>query len=165
MIPKFTKWRSLYPFTSFEGKNILSRFHCITFSLNCLFPNRCVELLKQLLYRACCVDDMGDISTSVFQSDYFGLALINSAAKTMRDLYDRSSRRPISTPKIWLIEDLLEREINKCKTEQDFVELLSSPVLRICPFLVSFKRRLKLFDRIVSQVFLVPLENIRMHLN
>jgi len=110
---------------------------------------RCVELLKQLLYRACCVDDVGDSSTSVFQSDYFGLALINSTAKAMRDLYDRSSRRPISTPKLWLIEDLLEKEIKKSKTEQDFVALLSTPVLRICPFLVSFKRRLKLFDRIV----------------
>lgn len=113
---------------------------------------RCVELLKQLLYRACCVDDVNDSSTSVFQSDYFGLALVNSTAKTMRDLYDRSSRRPISTPKLWLIEDLLEKEIKKSKTEQDFVALLSTPVLRICPFLVSFKRRLKLFDRIVSTV-------------
>jgi len=110
---------------------------------------RCAELLKQLLYRACCVDDVVDSSTSVFQSDYFGLALINSASKTMRDLYDRSSRRPISTPKLWLIEDLLERDIKKSTSEQDFVELLSTPVLRICPFLVSFKRRLKLFDRII----------------
>ncbi|KAL3945620.1 MAG: hypothetical protein SGBAC_000276 [Bacillariaceae sp.] len=109
---------------------------------------RCVELLKQLLYRACCVDDVNDSNTSVFQSDYFGLALVNSTAKTMRDLYDRSSRRPISTPKLWLIEDLLENEIKKSKTEHDFVALLSTPVLRICPFLVSFKRRLKLFDRI-----------------
>jgi ubiquitin-protein ligase E3 C len=67
----------------------------------------------------------------------------------MRDLYDRSSRRPISTPKLWLIEDLLEKEIRKSKTEGDYAKLLKTPVLRMCPFLVSFKRRLKLFDRIV----------------
>jgi hypothetical protein len=30
------------------------------------------------------------------------------------------------------------------------VSLLSTPVLRVCPFLVSFKRRLTLFERIVS---------------
>ena len=35
------------------------------------------------------------------------------------------------------------------KTEHDFVRLLNTPVLRVCPFLVSFKRRLRLFERIV----------------
>eukprot|EP00980_Cylindrotheca_fusiformis_P001483 scaffold345_cov134-Cylindrotheca_fusiformis.AAC.94 len=110
---------------------------------------RCVETLKQLLYRACCVDDAENSSTSVFESNYFGLALINSSSRTMRDLYDRSSRRPICAPKLWLVEDLLEKEIRKSKTEDDYASLLKTPVLRMCPFLVSFKRRLKLFDRII----------------
>lgn len=110
---------------------------------------RCILTLKQLLYRACCIDDVGTSNTMTMDSNYFGLALINSAARTMRDLYDRSSRRPLSIPKLWLVEDLLESEIRSCKTEQDYISLLSLPVLRVCPFLVSFKRRLKLFERII----------------
>ena len=68
----------------------------------------------------------------------------------MRDLYDRSSRRPFCVPKMWLVEGLMEKDIARCKSHQDYVALLSSPVLRVCPFLVSFKRRLLLFERIVT---------------
>lgn len=152
MIRRSTKWRDRCRCTSFEGKKCRYQSPLHHLSNKTIASPRCVELLKQLLFRTCCVDDVGDSSTLVFQSDYFGLALINSTAKTMRDLYDRSSRRPISTPNLWLIEDLLEMEIKKSETEQDFVALLSTPVLRICPFLVSFKRRLRLFDRIVSSI-------------
>lgn len=118
---------------------------------------RCIQILKQLLYRACCVDntlsaprDGDDAVSAKYGTDYFGLALISASARTMRNLYDRSSRRPLSVPKLWLIEDLLEREIRQCKTKEDYVLLLTTPVLRVCPFLVSFKRRLKLFERIVT---------------
>jgi len=83
-------------------------------------------------------------------SNYFGLALISVAAKTMRDLYDRSSRRPLCLPKLWIVDDLMEKEIRRCKTFGDYESLLTAPVLQICPFLVSFKRRLKLFERIVT---------------
>jgi ubiquitin-protein ligase E3 C len=51
---------------------------------------------------------------------------------------------------LWLIEDLLDKDIKRCKTAAQYEGLLSSPVLRVCPFLVSFKRRLKLFERIVT---------------
>jgi ubiquitin-protein ligase E3 C len=68
----------------------------------------------------------------------------------MRDLYDRSSRRPLCVPKGWLIEDLLDKELKQCKTASQYEALLALPVLRVCPFLVSFKRRLKLFERIVT---------------
>jgi ubiquitin-protein ligase E3 C len=44
----------------------------------------------------------------------------------------------------------MEKDIRKCSTHGDFVELLQHPVLRVCPFLVPFKRRLKLFERIVT---------------
>lgn len=118
---------------------------------------RCIQTLKQLLYRACCVDDASlsveeeaSATTTNFDTNYFGLALIKSASKTMTDLYDRSSRRPLAVPKLWLIDDLLEKEIRRCKSRDDYVNLLSTPVLRVCPFLVSFKRRLKLFERIVT---------------
>jgi ubiquitin-protein ligase E3 C len=118
---------------------------------------RCIQTLKQLLYRACCVDDVSSspeggsfLKSSIQESNYFGLALIYAASRTMRDLYDRSSRRPFCVPKLWLIEDLMEREIRRCKVEDDYVSLLSMPVLRVCPFLVSFKRRLRIFERIVS---------------
>lgn len=112
---------------------------------------RSILLLKQLLYRACCTDAV--ITEAVctgWESNHFGLALISAASKTMRDLYDRSSRRPLCVPKLWLVEDLLEKDIRQCKSHHEFVSLLSAPVLRVCPFLVSFKRRLKLFERIVT---------------
>ena len=118
---------------------------------------RCILLLKKLLYRATCVDDIkatndGSISASSYsaETNYFGLALISAASKTMRDLYDRSSRRPLCPPKLWSIEDLLEKDIRRCKTREEYASLLSLPVLRVCPFLVSFKRRLRLFERIVA---------------
>jgi len=118
---------------------------------------RCLQTLKQLLYRACCLDDNSlsveeeaSALTTNYDTNYFGLALIKSSAKTMTDLYDRSSRRPLAVPKLWLIDDLLEKEIRRCNSKDDYVKLLSTPVLRVCPFLVSFKRRLKLFERIVT---------------
>eukprot|EP00934_Nitzschia_sp_Nitz4_P006977 Nitzschia sp. Nitz4//scaffold196_size54656//16609//20632//NITZ4_006637-RA/size54656-snap-gene-0.31-mRNA-1//-1//CDS//3329540420//6967//frame0 len=115
---------------------------------------RCIQTLKQLLYRACCLDigseDSGVSPITSVDSNYFGLALVAGSSRAMRDLYDRSSRRPLSTPKLWLIDDLLEREIRRCKSFDDYARLLSTPVLRVCPFLVSFKRRLKLFERIVT---------------
>ena len=119
---------------------------------------RCILLLKKLLYRATCVDDIETAndrliqpaSTENAESNYFGLALISAASKTMRDLYDRSSRRPLCPPKLWLVEDLLEKDIRRCKIKEEYASLLSLPVLRVCPFLVSFKRRLRLFERIVA---------------
>ena len=117
---------------------------------------RCIQTLKKLLYRSLCVDDTSvDEEGELFRkskgaSNYFGLALVSAAARAMKDLYDRSSRRPFCVPKLWLVEDLMEKEIRRCKTHDHYVALLSEPVLRVCPFLVSFKRRLKLFERIVT---------------
>ena len=107
---------------------------------------RCIELLKKLLHRACYIDDQSDAASS----NYFGLALISASSRAMRDLYDRSSRRPLCIPKLWLVPDLFEKEIRHCKSFADFVAMLKLPVLRVCPFLVSFKRRLKIFERIVT---------------
>lgn len=109
---------------------------------------RCILILKELLYRACTFDMKRQSKPVLHESNYFGLALVNSAGRTMRDLFDRSSRRPIAIPKFWLVDDLLDTELRNCKTEQDYISLLSTPVLRVCPFLVSFKRRLRLFERI-----------------
>jgi len=116
---------------------------------------RCIIALKHLLYKACCTDDAAmsnpDSKHTAAQKEanYFGLALIKASSKTMLDLYDRSSRRLICVPTLWIVDDLMETELRRCKTELDYVSLLSAPVLRICPFLVSFKRRLRLFERIV----------------
>ena len=112
---------------------------------------RCILLLKNLLYRACCLDDTnnGSVGES-FTTNHFGLSLIASSSKLMRDLHDRSSRRAICAPKLWLFDNLLEEDIRRSKTYEDYCTILDSPVLRVCPFLVSFKRRLKLFDKIVS---------------
>jgi ubiquitin-protein ligase E3 C len=75
---------------------------------------------------------------------------VSASVKVMRDLYDRSARRPLCVPKLWLVDNLMVKEIQGCKTHRDYVDLLSTPVFRICPFMVSFKRRLKLFERIVT---------------
>lgn len=109
---------------------------------------RCILLLKKLLYRASCID--GVISSDGGKSSYLGLALTATSRSCLRDLYDRSSRRPICPPKLWLVEDLLEKDLRRCSNKEDYLALLDLPVLRICPFLVSFKRRLKLFERIVT---------------
>jgi ubiquitin-protein ligase E3 C len=106
---------------------------------------RCIQVMKKLLYRAACVDDVSG------EANYFGLALISASARTMRDLYDRSSRRPLCVPTMWIVSGLLEKEMGRCRSCNDYTSLLSSsPVLRLCPFLVSFKRRLRLFERIVT---------------
>jgi len=112
---------------------------------------RCILLLKKLLYRACCLDDVHNATKhAALSSNHLGLALISLSSKVMNDLYSRSSRRLLCAPKLWIEEDLLEQDLRRCKTHLDYTALLSSPVCRICPFLVSFKRRLKLFERIVT---------------
>eukprot|EP00536_Pseudo-nitzschia_multiseries_P001809 jgi/Psemu1/168325/gw1.23.239.1 len=114
---------------------------------------RCIVILKQLLYKASCVDEVSlsnpDSKPDGRITNYFGLALIKASSKAMWDLYDRSSRRLICAPNLWIINDLMEKELRACNTENDYISLLSAPVLRVCPFLVSFKRRLRLFERIV----------------
>jgi ubiquitin-protein ligase E3 C len=114
---------------------------------------RCIVTLKQLLYKACCVDEAilsnPDAQPINRDASYFGLALIKASSRSMWDLYDRSSRRLICVPNLWIVDALMETELRRCKTENDYVLLLSAPVLRVCPFLVSFKRRLRLFERIV----------------
>jgi ubiquitin-protein ligase E3 C len=110
---------------------------------------RCILLLKNLLYRACCLDDTTSPSIS-FPTNHFGLSLIASSSKLMRDLHDRSSRRALCVPKLWLFENLLEDDIRRSQSYEDYCIVLDSPVLKVCPFLVSFKRRLKLFEKIVT---------------
>eukprot|EP00985_Skeletonema_marinoi_P002204 scaffold893_cov143-Skeletonema_marinoi.AAC.8 len=113
---------------------------------------RCILLLKKLLYRAVCLDDVHNATKNGKDqnSNHLGLALISVSSKVMNDLYSRSSRRLLCVPKLWIEEDLLEQDIRRCKSHLDYTSLLASPVCRICPFLVSFKRRLQLFERIVT---------------
>ena len=108
---------------------------------------RVMKILKKLLHRACSLDLKVSSGTS---PTYFGLALVSSSSRSFRDLYDRSSRRPLCLPKAWLEPGLLDKEISACSSHADYVSLLKAePVLRICPMLVSFKRRLSLFDKII----------------
>lgn len=114
---------------------------------------RCILVLKKLLYRAACIDTLTTtIEAAVsFSPNYFGYALLVASSKTMKDLYDRSSRKPFCLPIMWTIPKLLEKEVGKCKSCSDYGSLLSStPVLKVCPFLVPFKLRLKLFERIIT---------------
>lgn len=108
---------------------------------------RCIIYLKGLLYRISCHDL--ENSTQV-PNNCLGLALISSSSSLLRDLYDRSSRELVCSPKTWLINDLLEKNLRQCKSYSDFNRLLDIPVLQLCPYLISFKRRLKLFERIIS---------------
>jgi ubiquitin-protein ligase E3 C len=121
---------------------------------------RCIQILKKLLYRVTCIDNC-PVPESVIESsqrtpqdistNFFGIALVSASARTMRDLYDRSSRRPFCMPSLWTISSLMETEISRCKKFEDYQSLLqTSPVLRVCPYMVSFKRRLKLFERIIT---------------
>lgn len=104
---------------------------------------RCILLLKKLIYRACCLDDVHETTKNGrgMDSNHFGLALISTSSKAMNDLYNRSSRRRLCVPKLWIEEGLLENDLRRCKTHHDYTLLLSTPVCRICPFLISFKRR------------------------
>jgi len=112
---------------------------------------RLILVLKQLLYRACCLDDTNCRSNNkTSSSNHLGLSLISASSKIMRDLYKRSSRRPLCVPKLWLVKDLMEADIRQCDSHEDYVSLLALPVMRICPFLVSFKCRLKIFERIIT---------------
>ena len=114
---------------------------------------RCILLLKKLLYRAVCLDDIHAATkngSATLPSNHLGLSLISVSSKVMNDLYSRSSRRLLCAPKLWIEEGLLEQDLRRCKSHNDYTSLLASPVCRLCPFLVSFKRRLKLFERIVT---------------
>jgi ubiquitin-protein ligase E3 C len=143
-------WTLLFLFVSLLGHVLIVTDDVELYDMDKPLPihqiRRCIQLLKKLLYRACCLDDLSTVQSST----YFGLALITASSKAMKDLYDRSSRRPLCTPKLWIVADLLESEIRSCKRHGDFASLLNLPVLRICPFLVSFKRRLKLFECIIT---------------
>ena len=59
------------------------------------------------------------------------------------------SRRLLCDPKLWIEDGLIEQELRRCKTDNDYTMLLSTPVCRLVPFLISFKRRLVLFERLV----------------
>lgn len=112
---------------------------------------RCILLLKKLLYRACCLDDVHEATkVGTYNSTPCGLALIAASAKLQTDLYNRSSRRLLCAPKLWIEDGLLEQELSRCKTHNEYTILLSTPVCRLCPFLISFKRRLVLFERLVT---------------
>jgi ubiquitin-protein ligase E3 C len=165
------RWRTVH--TS-DGGSVLYLFlsvfsHCLIVTddaelheMNRPIPlfqiRRCIQLLKNILYRAAVADDSSSASSSSsstsstsLDADPFGLALITASARTMRDLYDRSSRRPLCATKLWIVDTLLESQIGKCKSHADYNALLqTSPILRVCPYMVPFKRRLKLFERIVS---------------
>lgn len=97
---------------------------------------RLVVTLRKLLHQVC----WPATANSLYQEEQFGNILVSAIAQTMKNLYDRSSRRPWCAPKLWLVPDLMEKEIAGCKSHKDYVSLLKLPVFRICPFLVSFKR-------------------------
>jgi ubiquitin-protein ligase E3 C len=121
---------------------------------------RCIQLLKKMLHRVACIDirasqeaspESNESKSNADQQSFFGKALLSVSSRTMRDLYDRSSRRPFCLPSLWTESSLMEKEIARCKKFEDYEQLLAtSPVLRICPYMVSFKRRLQLFERIIT---------------
>lgn len=108
---------------------------------------KCILYLKGLMYRIACYDVENDVQVP---NNYLGLALISFSSSLLRDLYDRSSRELLCSPKTWLINDLFERNLRESKSYRDYNSLLDRPILQLCPYLVSFKRRLKLFERIIS---------------
>jgi len=114
---------------------------------------RCIVLMRKFLYRSCWLDDVLPSlrrGSQNWSSNYFGVSLIASVVRTMREMHDRSSRRLLCAPDLWVVDDLLEKELSKCKKYEECTGLLQMQLLRRCPFLVPFKRRLKLFERIVT---------------
>jgi len=114
---------------------------------------RLIVLFKTVLHHVCCneIPKCQRRDSEKFEnSSYFGLSLIHSIVRVMQDLYNRSSRRPLCLPKLWIIDDLLTKEINSCETFSDYEALLTIPVLNVFPALVPLKRRMKLFERIVT---------------
>ena len=55
---------------------------------------RCILLLKTLLYRACCLDDTKAFDSGSFVNNHFGLSLITSSSKLMRDLQKSLRSKP-----------------------------------------------------------------------
>jgi len=120
-----------------------------------LHLRRYINVMRKLLFRACWLDEIFPTMSRQqrphdWNSNFFGISVISAAVRIMKDLYDRSSRRPICAPDLWVVEDLLDKELARCKGHEDYIALLHTPLLRRCPFLVPFKRRLKLFDRLVT---------------
>jgi len=112
---------------------------------------RCIVLFKRLLYRLCCAEvpiEKG-VDGKVNTPNHLGVSLMGYILKCLRDLYDKSSRRPICAPKLFTVDDILEKEIKTCKTYEDFLALLNNPILRLAPYLVPFKRRLIIFNGLI----------------
>ena len=110
---------------------------------------RCIVLLKNILKHAFCFDGVRS-NQLPHEPESFGLSIVVASSRLMTDLHDRSSRRALCMPKLWLIDQVLQEQMKHCKSYDDYSNLLNAPVLRACPFLVSFKRRLKLFERLVT---------------
>jgi hypothetical protein len=43
----------------------------------------------------------------------------------------------VGAPDLWVIEDLLDKELARCKSHEDCIALLQTPLLRRCPFLLN----------------------------
>jgi ubiquitin-protein ligase E3 C len=132
---------------------------------------RFIASAKQLTYRALWLDDKYNHNQSSSSSsskksasataavtpgscNYFGLALKTCSVRTLKDLHNRSSRRLVCAPSLWVVDDagsVLQSQMSNCKSHEDYIRLLrTSPLLQQCPFVIPFKRRLKLFERIVT---------------
>ena len=109
---------------------------------------RCIILSKNILYKSC---------SSKEYANYFGLSFISILTKTLRDLYDRSSRKPICTLDYWLITNddkiiqSFDDSIKHKKEYEEYINMLNNhSILLLCPFLIPFSKRLKLFECIIK---------------
>jgi hypothetical protein len=107
---------------------------------------RSILLFKRLVFRLCCKDTAIDHENP----NHLGVSFMANVLKCLRDLYDKSSRRPICTPKLFTVDDILENDFKKCKSYEDYTSLLNMPILRLAPYLVPFKRRLLLYNGLIA---------------
>jgi len=110
---------------------------------------RVILLFKRLLNKAVRVDlrrKSDECDTA------FGCSLVASCERVLRELYDRSSRKPLCTPALWLVDDhgKVEQDIAGARTFRHLQTLLHSPFFRVMPFAISLKARLRMFEMLVS---------------
>ena len=65
-----------------------------------LHLRRYINVMKKLLFRACWLDEISSTMSRHqrphdWNSNFFGISVISAAVRIMKDLHDRSSRRPI----------------------------------------------------------------------
>jgi ubiquitin-protein ligase E3 C len=109
---------------------------------------RCILLFKRIVFCQCGTQAIKNHVD--YEPSHLGTSTLSMMLRCLRELHDRSSRRPFCTPKLFTMEDLFDKEVQKCKSYEDYKSLLDIPIFRLAPYLVPFKRRLIIFKGLIT---------------